>query len=70
MSEVFGIKINKPYGPKNASYKYISWTGLSDIEKIYEGFYLNGSIYLERKKQIFDEVYKLHKTKIKYRKCH
>jgi len=69
MSKLLDIKINKLYGPANKEYKYISWSGLSDLEKIYESFYKIDSVFLERKKQIFDEVYKLHKTKIKYRKC-
>lgn len=69
MSKLLDIKLNKLYGPADKEYKYISWTGLSDLEKIYESFYKSDSVFLERKKQIFDEVYKLHKTKIKYRKC-
>ena len=68
MSILIGIKQNKLYGPKNASYKFISWGSLSDIEKIYEKFYTKSDIFLDRKKIMFDIVYNLHKSKNKYRK--
>lgn len=49
------------------NYKFISWAGLSDIENVYEKLY-TGSVFMDRKKKIFDEVYKIHKSKNKYRK--
>jgi hypothetical protein len=67
MSNIFNIRLNKLYGPKYKTYKFINWGGLSDIESIYEKMY-TGSVFMNRKKEIFDEVYKIHQSKNKYRK--
>ena len=68
MNVLFGTNINKLYGPKNKDYKFIGWAGMKDIEKIYEGFYTNASLFLNRKKTIFDSVIDEIKNKTKYRK--
>jgi hypothetical protein len=68
MNFLFGTNINKLYGPKNKDYKFIGWAGMSDIEKIYHGFYDESSLFLNRKKIIFDEVINFTKNKEKYRK--
>ena len=68
MSILFGVNVNKLYGPKNKNYKYIGWAGMSDIEKIYNGFYGESMLFLNRKKIIFDEVIEIIKNKQKYRK--
>jgi hypothetical protein len=68
MSKIFGTKINKLYGPKDKEFKYVGWAGMTDIEKIYEGFYSGSNLFLTRKKIIFDEVIKIIKNKKKYRK--
>jgi hypothetical protein len=68
MNYLFGTNINKLYGPKNKEYKFIGWAGMSDIEKIYHGFYNKSDLFLSRKKTIFDEVVNLIKNKEKYRK--
>lgn len=70
MHILFGTKINKLYGPKNKQYKFIGWASMSDVEKIYEGFYgtSNDDLFLIRKKVIFDEVTEIVKNKKKYRK--
>ena len=68
MNFLFGTNINKLYGPKNKEYKFIGWAGMSDIEKIYNRFYLDSDLFLKRKKTIFDEVVETVKNKLKYRK--
>jgi hypothetical protein len=68
MNYLFGTNINKLYGPKNKEYKFIGWAGMSDIEKIYNGFYSDTDLFLKRKKIIFDEVVETIKNKQKYRK--
>lgn len=68
MNVLFGTNVNKLYGPKDKEYKFIGWAGMSDIEKIYEGFYNDTDLFLNRKKLIFDEVIDLIKNKKKYRK--
>ena len=68
MNILFGSNINKLYGPKGGKYKFIGWSGMSDIEKIYEGFYRDTDLFLNRKKLIFDEVIDIIKNKRKYRK--
>lgn len=68
MNILFGTNINKLYGPKGGKYKFIGWAGMSDIEKIYEGFYRGTDLFLNRKKLIFDEVIDIIKNKQKYRK--
>ncbi len=56
MNYLFGVNQNKLYGPKNKQYKFIGWAGMTDIEKIYEGFYIDSNLFLQRKKIIFDDV--------------
>ena len=68
MNVLFGTNLNKLYGPKNKEYKFIGWAGMKDIEKIYEGFYVNANLFLNRKKTIFDDVIFEIKNKKKYRK--
>jgi hypothetical protein len=68
MNILFGVNINKLYGPKDKIFKYIGWSGMSDIEKIYHGFYDDSMLFLNRKKSIFDEVIKIIENKQKYRK--
>jgi hypothetical protein len=70
MYNLFETKINKLYGPKNKTYKFIGWASMSDIERIYEAFYgnTNNELFLIRKKVIFDEVIKVIENKKKYRK--
>jgi hypothetical protein len=68
MNILFGVNINKLYGPKNKNFKYIGWAGMSDIEKIYHAFYDDSALFLNRKKIIFDEVIEIIKNKKKYRK--
>lgn len=70
MNFLFGTKINKIYGPQNKKFKYIGWSSMTDIEKIYRGFYGNNDtdLFLMRKKIIFDEVTKILNNKKKYRK--
>ena len=68
MNVLFGTNINKLYGPKDKEFKYIGWAGMTDIEKIYEGFYSETNLFLERKKIIFDEVIKIINNKKRYRK--
>jgi predicted acetyltransferase len=45
-----------------------NWRGLLDIEKIYDFLYKDATVFLERKKETFDKVVSITKTKIKYRK--
>jgi hypothetical protein len=66
MNDLFGVNVNKLYGPKNKDYKFIGWAGMTDIEKIYEGFYTNTNLFLKRKKVIFDVVISEIKNKSKY----
>lgn len=68
MSDLFGTNLNKLYGPKNKNYKFIGWAGMKDIERIYEGFYTDTNLFLNRKKIIFDSVIDEIKNKTKYRK--
>jgi hypothetical protein len=68
MNYLFGTSLNKLYGPKNKEFKFIGWSAMTDIEKIYQGFYTGSCLYLSRKKIIFDRVIELVKNKKKYRK--
>lgn len=52
----------------NGRYFVIDWGGLTDVENIYNFLYKDAKTYLERKKEKYDEVMKLHSKKIKYRK--
>jgi hypothetical protein len=68
MGKLFGVNVNKLYGPKNKQYRFIGWAGMSDIERIYDGFYSDTDLFLTRKKIIFDEVIDIIRDKNKYRK--
>lgn len=70
MNFLFGTKMNKIYGPQNKKFKYVGWSSMTDIEKIYRGFYGNNDtdLFLIRKKIIFDEVTEILNNKKKYRK--
>jgi hypothetical protein len=68
MNFLFGTNINKLYGPKDKKYKFMGWAGMTDIEKIYHGFYNDSKLFLIRKKSIFDEVIETIINKQKYRK--
>jgi len=68
MRHLFGVNENKLYGPKNKDYKFIGWASMADIEKIYKGFYKDSTLFLHRKKIIFDSVIEIIKNKQKYRK--
>jgi hypothetical protein len=68
MHYLFGTSLNKLYGPKNKEFIFIGWSAMTDIEKIYQGFYTGSCLYLSRKKFIFDRVIELVKNKKKYRK--
>jgi hypothetical protein len=62
-----GITRNKIRCPKG-TYSVIDWGSFSDIERFYEFFYKDATIYLDRKKETFDRAISISKTKIKYRK--
>lgn len=68
MNFLFNTNLNKLYGPKNKDYKFIGWAGMTDIEKIYNGFYNDSNLFLKRKKLIFDSVICEIENKKKYRK--
>lgn len=68
MNILFGTNINKLYGPINKEYKFIGWASMSDIEKIYYGFYTGVTLFLQRKNVIFNEVINIITNKKKYRK--
>jgi hypothetical protein len=46
----------------------IDWGSFSDIEKFYDFFYKNATVYLERKKKTFEVAVSISNSKIKYRK--
>ena len=62
-----GITKNKIRNPKG-TYYVIDWGSFGDIEKFYDFFYSNASVYLKRKKETFDVAHDISKTKIRYRK--
>lgn len=65
--ELYGITRNKVRCPKG-TYYVIDWGSFSDVEKFYEYFYKNATVYLERKKIKFEEIVSLSKEVIRYRK--
>lgn len=67
LNKYCGITKNKIRCPKG-TYNVIDWGSFSDIEKFYEFFYKDATVYLERKKETFDRAIAISKTKIKYRK--
>jgi len=68
MCMLFDLNRNNLFGPKNKDYKFISWSGMTDVERIYNGFYKESNFYLERKKATFDKVIDIIQNKKKYRK--
>jgi len=56
--EVFGVNVNKLYGPKDKIYKFIGWAGMSDIERIYDGFYSDTDLFLNIKMIILNKINK------------
>lgn len=67
LNEYCGITKNKIRCPKG-TYYVIDWGSFSDIEKFYEFFYKDATVYLERKKETFDIAVSISISKIKYRK--
>ena len=68
MNFLFGTKKNSLYGPKDKNYRFLGWGSMTDIEKIYKGFYEDSNFFLHRKKETFDNVINIIKDKKKYRK--
>jgi hypothetical protein len=58
---------NKIRNPKG-TYCVIDWTSMKDLENLYIFLYKNSTIFLERKKKLFDEIIDLISKKQKYRK--
>lgn len=68
MNVLFDTKKNSLYGPKDKNYKYPGYGAMTDIEKIYKGFYEDSNFFLFKKKETFDNVINIIKDKKKYRK--
>lgn len=58
---------NKIRCPKE-TYYVVDWGSLSDVENIYDFLYKDASVFLKRKKETFDKVVSITKSKNKYRK--
>ena len=67
MVKYCGVKKNNIRQPKG-TYYVIDWGGLSDVESVYEFLYKESNIFLKRKKETYDKVMSINKTKNKYRK--
>jgi len=67
LNEMCGITKNKIRCPKG-TYNVIDWGSFSDIEKFYDFFYKDATVYLERKKKTFEVAVSISNSKIKYRK--
>jgi hypothetical protein len=67
MVKYCGVKKNNIRQPKG-TYYVIDWGGLSDVESVYEFLYKDANIFLKRKKETYDKVMSINKTKNKYRK--
>jgi len=67
LNEMCGITKNKIRCPKG-TYSVIDWGSFSDIEKFYDFFYKDATVYLERKKKTFEVAVSISNSKIKYRK--
>ena len=50
------------------TYYTIEWGGRIDIELIFNFFYKNSNIYLDRKKKKFEEAVKINSLRKRYRK--
>ena len=58
---------NKIRCPKE-TYYVVDWGSLSDVENIYDFLYKDASVFLKRKKETFDKVVSITKSKNKHRK--
>ena len=67
LNEICGITKNKIRCPKG-TYNVIDWGSFGDIEKFYDLFYKDASVYLERKKKTFELAVTISNRKNKYRK--
>jgi hypothetical protein len=67
LNEICGITKNKIRCPRG-TYSVIDWGSFSDIEKFYDLFYKDATVYLERKKKTFEVAVSISNSKIKYRK--
>lgn len=67
LNEMCGITKNKIRCPKG-TYSVIDWGSFSDIEKFYDFFYKDATVFLERKKKTFEVAVTISNSKIKYRK--
>ena len=67
MVKYCGVKKNNIRQPKG-TYYVIDWGGLLDVESFYEFLYKDANIFLKRKKETYDKVMSINKTKNKYRK--
>lgn len=67
LNKEIDTNLNKLYG-KYETYKYLGWSGFSDIENLYEYFYNDANLFLKRKKLIFEEAYNICRERKKYRK--
>ena len=64
---IAGITKNKIRTPKG-TYNVIDWGSFLDIERFYNLFYKDATVYLERKKKTFDKAITISISKNKYRK--
>lgn len=67
MVKYCGVKKNNIRQPKG-TYYVIDWGGLLDVESFYGFLYKDANIFLKRKKETYDKVMSINKTKNKYRK--
>ena len=67
LNEMCGITKNKIRYPKG-TYSVIDWGSFSDIEKFYDLFYKDATVFLERKKKTFEAAVTISNSKVKYRK--
>ena len=65
--EYANVKKNNVRCPRS-TYYVIDWGGLTDVENIYNFFYKDATVFLERKKETFDKVMLINSNKNKYRK--
>lgn len=56
LQEEYDIKLKTITDQKEASVSFINYSSIEDIDKLYEIFYNESTIYLKRKKDIFDSV--------------
>jgi hypothetical protein len=67
LNKYCGITKNKIRCPKG-TYNVIDWASFNDIERFYDFFYKDATVYLKRKKETFDIAISISKSKTKYRK--